>query len=136
MTIRIKRAYDTAEDVDGFRVLVDRLWPRGVSKTSARLDFWAKTISPSDELRRWYGHDPEQWPRFRERYFKELDRQPGEVRELVNMITGREATFVYSSKSTWNNALALKEYLETRYPSCADLYESQRGTSDKRTTHE
>lgn len=116
MSIRTKHTYDPAQDADGFRILVDRLWPRGISKDDARLDFWAKTISPSDALRRWYGHDSEEWPRFRERYFAELDGLPDDVRELVEMITDREVTLVYSSKSQWNNALALKEYLETKYP--------------------
>jgi len=131
MSIKIKRAYEQADEADGIRVLVDRLWPRGISKESARLDFWAKEISPSHELRKWYGHDHDEWPRFRKRYFTELDGQLGDVQQLVEMIKGREATFVYSSKSQWNNALALKEYLETRYPRLFS-----RGASDKRTTRE
>jgi uncharacterized protein YeaO (DUF488 family) len=116
MTIKIKRVYDPAEEADGLRVLVDRLWPRGISKDSAKLDFWAKEISPSHELRQWYGHDEEQWHLFRERYFEELANKQLEVKQLVEKIAGRLTTLVYSSKSKWNNALALKEYLETKYP--------------------
>jgi len=116
MTIKIKRAYDQPDEADGFRVLVDRLWPRGISKESARLDFWAKEISPSHELRKWYGHDHDEWSLFRERYFEELDGKQLEVKQLVEKMAGRLTTLVYSSKSQWNNALALKEYLETGYP--------------------
>jgi len=116
MAISLKRAYEPPADEDGFRVLVDRLWPRGISKEAARLDFWAKEISPSNELRKWYGHDPEEWPEFKRRYFEELDNNMDEVINLVDMIAGQNVNLVYSSKAKWNNALALKEYLETRYP--------------------
>jgi len=116
MAISLKRAYVPPTDEDGFRVLVDRLWPRGISKESASLDFWAKEISPSNDLRKWYGHDPEEWPEFKRRYFEELDSNLDEVMKLVDMIAGQNVTLVYSSKAKWNNALALKEYLEARYP--------------------
>ena len=131
MAIKTKRAFDQAEAADGFRVLVDRLWPRGIAKESARLDYWAKDISPSDELRKWYQHDHDEWPRFRERYFAELDGQPEAVQLLIDMIAGHDVTFVYSSKSQWNNALALKEYLENRYPRLLS-----REATGKRRTHE
>ena len=116
MTIRLKRAYEPPEDTDGLRVLVDRLWPRGMSKESARLDYWAKEISPSDELRKWYNHDPDEWLEFKRRYFEELQGKLNEVKNLVNIIAGQSVTLVYSSKARWSNALALKEYLELRYP--------------------
>ena len=116
MTIRIKRVYEPAETFDGFRVLVDRLWPRGISKEVARLDLWAKEISPTNELRQWYNHEPETWTAFKERYFVELDGNQFEVERLVDQINNQVVTLVYSSKHQWNNALALKEYLETKYP--------------------
>jgi len=116
MSISIKRIYEPAEDGEGLRILVDRLWPRGISRESAKLDFWAKEISPSNELRKWYSHDPEDWPEFKRRYFEELDRNLDEVMKLVDMIAGQNVTIVYSSKAKLNNALALKEYLEARYP--------------------
>ena len=116
MPISMKRAYDPVEDSDGLRILVDRLWPRGLSKESARLDYWAKEISPSDELRQWYSHDPDQWPEFKRRYFEELQDRSDEMENLVNMIAGQNVTLIYSSKARWNNALALKEYLELGYP--------------------
>ena len=116
MSISIKRAYDPAEDSDGLRILVDRLWPRGIAKETARLDYWAKEISPSGELRKWYSHDSDDWPEFKRRYFEELNSKLDEVNKLVNMIAGQSVTLVYSSKARWNNALALKEYLELKYP--------------------
>ena len=116
MPISIKRAYDPVEDSDGLRILVDRLWPRGISKESAKLDYWAKEIAPSDELRKWYSHDPDDWPEFKRLYFEELDSKLDEVKKLLNLMTGQSVTLVYSSKAKWNNALALKEYLEVRYP--------------------
>lgn len=115
MTIRLKRAYEPPEDTDGLRVLVDRLWPRGISKDATRLDFWAKEVSPSNELRKWYSHDPDEWPVFLRRYYTELDRKSAEVKKLVAMMKGKSVTFVYSSRARLNNAFALKEYLESRY---------------------
>ena len=76
MDIRIKRAYEEPSEDDGTRILVDRLWPRGISKQNARIDFWPKQVAPSNELRKWYGHDPERWEEFKERYFAELEAGP------------------------------------------------------------
>jgi uncharacterized protein YeaO (DUF488 family) len=115
MLISIKRVYNPAESSDGLRILVDRLWPRGISKEFAMLDYWAKEISPSDELRKWYSHDSDDWPEFKRLYFEELDSKLDEVKQLLNLMKGQRVTLVYSSKAKWNNALALKEYLETRY---------------------
>ena len=115
MAIRLKRAYEPAKDTDGFRVLVDRMWPRGIAKEDAKLDFWAKEISPSNELRQWYNHDPGKWAEFRSRYFAELDDKADAMQQLVTAVAGRDVTLIYSSKSKWNNALALKEYLELNY---------------------
>ena len=118
MPILVKRVYDKPEAGDGRRVLVDRLWPRGLSKEEARIDLWAKSISPSNELRRWYGHDPDKWNEFRARYFQELEANPKDVEELREMISGRKVTFLFGSKEErLNNAVALKDYLERKYPS-------------------
>lgn len=112
MDIQIKRAYDPSAPEDGYRVLVDRLWPRGRSKETLKLDEWLKDLSPSTELRRWYGHDPQKWDEFRRRYFAELDAHPQEVRSLLDRAARGRLTLVYSSKEERiNNAAALREYL-------------------------
>ncbi len=111
----MKRAYEKADAGDGVRVLVDRLWPRGVSKAAAKIDFWAKETAPSNELRRWYGHDPEKWDEFRRRYFAELDANAGGVAELRAHIERGAVTFVFASKEErLNDATALREYLARR----------------------
>ena len=74
--LKLKRAYDPAAPADGTRILVERLWPRGLSKTKVHVDTWLKEVAPSTELRKWFGHDPEKWPQFRQRYFRELDARP------------------------------------------------------------
>lgn len=114
--VRIKRIYDAPDDGDGFRVLVDRLWPRGMSKKKAKLDLWLKDIAPSDGLRKWFGHNPEKWDGFRNRYFKELDAMKNRD-ELAGRITERartgRITLLYAAQNEKNNnAAALKEYLE------------------------
>jgi uncharacterized protein YeaO (DUF488 family) len=113
--IEMKRAYDKPEPEDGKRILVDRLWPRGLRKEEARIDYWAKDVSPSTELRKWYGHDPAKWDEFKKRYFAELDREGDGVKRLREELAGGRATFLYSSKEpAINNAAALKLYLEKR----------------------
>lgn len=115
MKLRTKRIYEAAARSDGRRILVDRLWPRGVSKSKAAIDFWAKETAPSDDLRRWYKHDPEKWPEFRRRYFAELRSNPDGVAELRANLGKGTATLVFSSKETeLNNAAALKEFLGRR----------------------
>lgn len=110
--IKIKRVYDPVDPGDGVRVLVDRLWPRGVSKD--KVDLWLRDVAPSDELRRWFNHDPNKWEEFKRRYFQELDGNP-KVEELLELIRrGRDVTLLYAAKSLYNNAVALKEYLERR----------------------
>jgi uncharacterized protein YeaO (DUF488 family) len=111
--IKIKRIYDSPARDDGFRILVDRLWPRGLTKEKAKVDLWLKDIAPSNNLRKWYAHEPKKWNQFRERYFKEL----GDHKELVDLIiqktTEGPLTLLYSSKEEkLNNAVALKEYIE------------------------
>ena len=115
MTISIKRIYDTPSAQDGYRVLVDQLWPRGLKKEDARIDSWVKEIAPTKELRKWYSHDPEKWPEFKRRYFEELDGHTELVNEFIEVIKERKVTFLFSSKELkLNNALALKEYIEKK----------------------
>lgn len=110
--IRIKRVYDEPAGDDGFRVLVDRLWPRGLSKEVAALDAWMKEVAPSDALRRWFGHDPARWDAFRRRYAEELDARPEAVAALVEKSRAGTLTLVYAAKDTeHNDAVALRAYL-------------------------
>ena len=100
---------------DGKRFLVERLWPRGLSKTKLRLDAWLKDVAPSTELRQWFGHDPKKWPQFRARYFRELDSRPDSWRPIVSAARGHPVTLAYSSHDEeHNNAVALKQYLQTK----------------------
>jgi uncharacterized protein YeaO (DUF488 family) len=113
--VHIKRVYDEPEAGDGRRILVDRLWPRGLTKEKAKIDYWAKEISPSNELRKWYGHEPGKWEEFKKRYFAELGENNGAVAELLGQMGKGPVTFVYSStERTINNAEALKIYLEAK----------------------
>jgi len=115
MEIRVKRVYEDASRADGLRVLVDRLWPRGLSKSSAKIDLWAKEIAPSNELRKWYGHDPDKWHEFKRRYFMELDSKTEDLESLWGAARAGTVTFLYGAKEPqWNNATALKEYVEAR----------------------
>lgn len=110
--IRIKRAYEDADDRDGKRILIDRLWPRGLNRDKAAIDLWIKEIAPSAELRRWFGHKPERWEEFRSRYFAELDAQPEAVARLRAELRDGTATLVYGARdSEHSNARALQEYL-------------------------
>ncbi|HET9604814.1 MAG TPA: DUF488 domain-containing protein [Gemmatimonadales bacterium] len=111
--IRLKRAYEDAEDTDGRRVLVERLWPRGVTKAKLRLDEWNKDVAPSPELRRWFGHDPERWPEFRRRYFAELRANHDAWKALLSRSRRGRVTFIYAAHDTEHNgAVALKAFLE------------------------
>lgn len=112
MPIRLKRAYDAPAEDDGCRVLVDRLWPRGVSKEAAALDRWLKEVAPSAELRRWFGHDPEKWDAFRHRYRKELDDHDEAIAFLRKKSRAGTLTLVYGAKDTaHNDAVVLRDYL-------------------------
>lgn len=112
-TINVKRVYEDASEHDGMRILVDRIWPRGLSKEKANIDKWVKEIAPSLELRRWYNHRPEKWRDFKSMYFKELSDREVFVKELCDESKKGNITLVFSSKETeLNNATALKEYLE------------------------
>lgn len=115
MRLGTRRIYDPPGEGEGRRILIDRLWPRGISKERAGLDHWARELAPSDELRRWYRHEPAKWDEFRHRYFAELDARPEAVAELVERIGDGPATLLFSSRETeLNNAAALCEYLERR----------------------
>lgn len=112
LDIRLKRAYEPASSDDGARILVDRLWPRGVRKADAAIDHWVKEIAPSTELRRWFGHDPRRWKEFQRRYRAELSHQP----ELLNEIRARArdgpVTLVYAARDeTHNEAVVLRDTL-------------------------
>ena len=111
--IRIKRVYDEPEKSDGVRVLVDRIWPRGLSKERAGLDQWLKEIAPSTALRKWFGHDPEKWAEFKHKYFSELDAKEDLVHWLWDKSKEGHVTLLYGAKDEKNNnAAALMEYLE------------------------
>jgi uncharacterized protein YeaO (DUF488 family) len=112
-TIKIKRLYDDHEKADGFTILVDRLWPRGVRKEDAYWDVWLKEVAPSNELRKWYDHDPEKWTAFKHAYKKEL-KDSEALKELIDLLHHHKVvTFLYSSKELErNNAVALKEFVE------------------------
>ncbi len=111
-TIHLKRAYEEPSGSDGVRILVERLWPRGVSKERAAVDVWLKEIAPSPELRRWFGHDPAKWEEFQKRYWAELDAHPDVVAELRRKVREGPVTFVYAARDEQHNgALALKAYL-------------------------
>jgi uncharacterized protein YeaO (DUF488 family) len=113
MKILIKRTYDAPERKDGFRILVDRLWPRGLKKEDSRTREWLKDIAPSDGLRKWFSHDPDKWQEFKRRYFKELIEKNDLIKQLKEKAKGQTITLLYSAKDLkYNNAVALKEYLE------------------------
>lgn len=116
MDIRLKRAYEPASAQDGLRILVDRLWPRGVSREKAHLDAWLKDIAPTAALRSWFGHDPEKWDEFRSRYHAELDANPKALEELRAATKGASTvTLVYGAKDeAHNDAVVLQEYLQRR----------------------
>jgi uncharacterized protein YeaO (DUF488 family) len=111
--ITLKRAYEPATAADGLRILVERLWPRGVTKRKARIHLWLKDVAPSPELRQWYGHDPSKWPEFQKRYRAELQAH-GEWLTLLKLVAAdKRVTFVYAaSDQERNSALVLKEFLE------------------------
>jgi uncharacterized protein YeaO (DUF488 family) len=111
--ILLKRAYDPAEAADGQRFLVDRLWPRGVKKTALPLDAWLKQLAPGDELRRWYGHQPDRWPAFLSRYKAELDQHDGAFQTLLEAARGGDITLITATRDLeHSNAAALKQFLE------------------------
>ena len=112
MDVRLKRAYDQPDEEDGYRVLIDRLWPRGVSRERARLDEWVKDLAPSAELRRWFGHDPARFAEFRTRYEKELEGQEAKLEELRRRARQGTLTLVYAARDAeHNDAVVLADVL-------------------------
>jgi uncharacterized protein YeaO (DUF488 family) len=110
--IRLKRAYDAPADSDGTRVLVDRLWPRGVRKADAKIDRWAREIAPSDDLRKWFGHDPGRWEGFCDRFRDELKSQGAALDDLRGMAKRGRVTLVYAAHDeAHNNAVVLRDVL-------------------------
>jgi uncharacterized protein YeaO (DUF488 family) len=111
--IRTKRIYEQPSLANALRVLVDRLWPRGISKERAKIDLWLKEIAPSNELRKWFTHDPARWAEFKRRYAKELDAGLDALEPLIAMARKGDVVFLYAAKDEeHNNVEALKEYLE------------------------
>ena len=111
MNISLKRAYEPPAETDGVRVLVDRLWPRGVTKSRARIDLWLKDVAPSTELRKWFGHDPDRWPEFQKKYRAELKGNPA-LSELREQSRQGKITLVYAARDELHNdAVVLKQVL-------------------------
>ncbi len=112
--IKVKRVYETPKEADGFRILVDRLWPRGLNKERAKIDLWLKDVAPSNELRKWFSHDLERWTEFKSLYFEELDNNKTElVKFILKKTEEGVVTLLYAAKNEEkNNAVALKEYIE------------------------
>jgi len=122
--IQLRRAYEKASRDDGHRFLVERLWPRGVKKSSLPITAWLKDAAPSTELRKWFGHDPAKWEEFRKRYFAELRTRPEAWMPLVEAARKGTVTLIYSSHDTeHNNAVALQEFISAKV---------KRGASDRK----
>jgi uncharacterized protein YeaO (DUF488 family) len=114
MPIEIKRVYDAPTQKDGYRVLVDRIWPRGLTKERAHVDLWLKEIAPSTALRRWFNHDPDKWHEFQARYFRELEQRTDLVAQLKTRAKSTRVTLLYAAKNmTYNNAAALRSFLDS-----------------------
>lgn len=115
MDIATKRVYDPAGPQDGFRVLVDRVWPRGMTKEQVQADLWLKDVAPSTALRTWFAHDPSKWGEFKKRYFAELDARRESVTRLLDAAAKGRLTLLFSARDlSHNQAVALKEYLLAR----------------------
>jgi uncharacterized protein YeaO (DUF488 family) len=117
LVIKVERIYNNPRGNGNktFRVLVDRLWPRGLSKANVKVDLWQKDIAPSNSLRKWFSHDENKWNDFKARYFKELEKNSESVNTILNKIKEGPITLLYGSKEEkYNNAIALKEYLEEK----------------------
>ncbi len=114
-TIKIKRIYLPSEKADGYRILVDRLWPRGLTKAKAAIDLWLKEVAPSAELRKWFNHDPEKWKAFKKQYDKELNDQKDALELILSKARQQPVTLLFGAKDeSCNHAFVLKEYLEKR----------------------
>ncbi len=115
LVVEVERIYEPANEDDGYRVLVDRIWPRGLKKTEAGVDLWMKEIAPSAQLRKWFGHEPDKWDEFKKRYAEELVDKEVLVEQIASRARTGKVTLLFGSRNEHiNNAIALKEYLETR----------------------
>jgi uncharacterized protein YeaO (DUF488 family) len=116
LTIKIERIYDNRKGDNSFRILVDRLWPRGLSKDKVKVDLWQRDIAPSDSLRKWFGHDEKKWVEFKSKYFKELNKNDDAVDTIIKKAKEEDSiTLLYGTKEErFNNAVALKEYLKKK----------------------
>lgn len=113
--IKIKRVYETSDKNDSVRILIDRLWPRGLTKQKAKIDIWIKEIAPSSSLRKWFAHNPARWQEFKEKYQQELHSKKDLLREVRDKVRRQKITLIYAAKDTQhNNAVVLKEYLENK----------------------
>lgn len=113
MNVSLKRAYEPPNRSDGYRILVDRLWPRGISKEQLHLDLWIKEVAPSTALRKWFGHDPAKWEGFKRKYFRELDRSRDALQPILAFLSRSRVTLLYGARDArFNHAVALREYLE------------------------
>jgi uncharacterized protein YeaO (DUF488 family) len=111
--IKLKRAYEEVSKSDGLRILVERLWPRGLTNERAAIDLWLKDVAPKPELRKWFGHDPARWEQFQKRYWKELEEKEDDIRLLKEKGRHGTVTLIYAARDTEHNgALALKQFLE------------------------
>jgi uncharacterized protein YeaO (DUF488 family) len=129
--VHIKRVYEAPAKDDGIRILVDRIWPRGLSKQRAAVDTWIKEIAPTSTLRSWFGHDPQRWPEFRERYFKELGSSADAVSRLVALMSDGPVTLLFAARDTErNNASVLAEYIKSRKPEHVRPTGAAHGTRD------
>ena len=113
--VKIKRVYDKPSRDDGKRILIDRLWPRGLRKEEARIDEWLKEVAPSNELRKWFNHDPDKWEEFKKRFFAELEGRQDMVDGIIGSARKGTVTLLFGSKEErFNNAVALQEYVDSR----------------------
>ncbi len=114
MAISLKRVYELPAASDGQRILVERLWPRGMAKERAKIDLWPKEVAPSADLRQWFSHDPGKWRHFKQRYFEELKSPTADLESVLALVRAGPVTFVFAAREErFNNAVALKEYVET-----------------------
>ena len=117
MSIQIKRVYDLTDTDKGYRILVDRLWPRGIKKSNLKIDEWCKVISPTDKLRKWFGHDPKKWDEFRKKYKLELLSHANELQRITRIGESRSVLLLYSAKDIFHNqAVILKEVIQAELP--------------------
>ena len=115
MDIRVKRVYEAPAAEDGMRVLVDRLWPRGLTKEKARIDLWLKELAPSTELRTWFNHEPDKWEEFKRRYLQELQQQPAALAHAIETMGTGPVTLLFAAKEVrFNDAVALREFILAR----------------------